>query len=74
MKIISSLAGAVVVVSLLGSSLARGDAKTCHVSTKTYCSGQGYCARMSNGTRTTMAPAYTMETIRFNPIDGEPIR
>ena len=64
-----------VVVSLLSGALARGDANTNHVSTmKMYCSGQGYCARMSNGTRNTMAPSYTMETIRFNPVDGEPIR
>ena len=64
-----------VVVSLLSSALARGDTHVMHVSTmKNYCSGQGYCARMSNGTRTTMMPAFTTDPVRFNPVDGEPIR
>jgi hypothetical protein len=75
MKTISSLAGVVVVVSLLSSSFARGDTHVIHVSTmKNYCSGQGYCARMSNGSRTTMMPAFTTDPVRFNPVDGQPIR
>jgi hypothetical protein len=74
MKAISCLVSVIVVVSLLTCSVARGDANVVHVSTmKPYCSGKGYCARMSNGERTSMLPAYTITPVKFNEVDGEPI-
>ena len=75
MKAISCLVSVFIAVSLLNSSVTRGDANTVHLSTmKPYCSGKGYCARMSNGERTSMLPAYTIDPVKFNAVDGEPIQ
>ena len=74
MKTIIRLASMFGVVSLRTSALAWGDTHTSHVSLmKPYCSGKGFCARMSNGERTNMLPAYTINPVKFNAVDGEPI-
>ncbi|HEX4139074.1 MAG TPA: hypothetical protein VHY09_01920 [Candidatus Methylacidiphilales bacterium] len=72
----ASILSAFVVLSLLTGAVARGDSHVVHVSVmKNYCSGQGFCARMSNGAPSARTPAYTINPgpLRFNAVDGAPI-
>ena len=76
MNTVIRLGKMLVVTSLLASSLAYGAPMSQGVSAKTYCAHKGYCARTSNSRIMFVDPAAgdVDSMLRFNMVDGQPIR
>jgi hypothetical protein len=76
MKSVTRLGSMFVITSVLACTAAQAAPQVTHVSVlKHSCSPMGYCARTSNTGLQPMGPTPMMpDPVRFNAIDGEPIR